>query len=349
MNWQQVLDIVAKKEHRSVDGKISCSSLPVLKLCGGSLKAQRKVKKISKKFDQEGSALHYCMEHNIMPDDVSEENREKIEKALRVIEYLKGEGWEIWQVEHFLETKYFCGTPDIIFKNGIKFLILDFKFGWQNVSDDSYQMLGYADLICEIYEQPVVYSCIVQPERDEVNILQHFFKDVSDMVVEIKQNEIVGIRTPSKDACQFCAACGTFACPETQEMSHELAKPEFKGEISVQNLTKYAHLLPIMKKAVTGFEDQLKEHLKTNKMENVWLKEGYTKYTVESVVQACLKLNDKIHPSEIVAKTSITLKSIENLLYENKLCKKKDARAMALELLGDTVTSKKTADQLKFN
>ncbi len=274
MTWQEIIDIVKTKEHKSVEGKISCSSLPVLKLCGGSLKAQRKVKKISKKYDQEGSALHYIMEHEVIVEDISEENREKIGRANSLLRHFSKEGWDAVYNEDFLEGEWLCGTPDMILKKDNDYLVIDWKFGSQYVANVTPQIAGYAWLVASKFEHDNVYTCVVNINSDSVDMLDNDMVEISQEILSIKENGEIGNRTPSAEACQFCSACGTFACPETQEISHELAKPELNGEISVSNLEKYAPMLPVMKKAVKGFEDQLKKHLETNEMDGVAIKEG---------------------------------------------------------------------------
>jgi len=315
MTWQEIIDIVKTKEHKSVEGKISCSSLPVLKLCGGSLKAQRKVKKISKKYDQEGSALHYCMEYNIIPSDISDDNREKLDKALRVHEHLLNNGWVVFESETFLEGEWLCGTPDRIYTNGEDFLVLDWKFGWQKVSDDSPQMLGYTYIVCHKYGLKKVYSCVVQPERGEVNILVHDWNDLADKMHPIDKNEEKGNRTPSAEACQFCSACGTFACPETQEISHELTKPELNGVVSVENMRKHAHLIPVMEMGIANFKAQVKAREGGGHIDGCYIKEGYERYTVESPRDAGFKLEGTISMTDVFHSSTITFFSFLNLQF----------------------------------
>jgi len=349
MTWQEIIDIVKTKEHKSVEGKISCSSLPVLKLCGGSLKAQRKVKKISKKYDQEGSALHYCMEHNIIPSDISDDNRNKLGKCLHIIEILRKQGWEIILIEEFLEMPWLCGTPDMVLMRDKEYLVLDFKFGWQRVKDDTAQMLGYVDLVYNNIVALKVFSCVVQPEQNEVNILEHTLQEVESEIGTIVDNENQGNRTPSAEACQFCSACGTFACPETQEISHELTKPELNGVVSVENMREHAHLIPVMEMGIANFKAQVKAYREGGgHIDGCYIKEGYERYTVESPRDAGFKLEGTVSMTDVFHSSTITLKAIQDLLVLHKKCSKKDSRALALELLGDSVTSKTTASQLKF-
>ena len=349
MKWEEALKIAQAKTHRKATGKISCSSLPTLALCGGAAAARAQVARVEKSYSLEGSALHLCMEHNVIPDDLPPELLEKITKASNAVKYLQSQGWEILSVEPFLENDWLCGSPDMVFKRGDEFLILDFKFGWQWVDDDSSQLAGYGILVMEKYSTSEVHICVVQPDRDEARVLLIRRAIIEERLCKIRENVLLGARTPSKDACQFCPACGTHACLETQTISHELLKPELNGIISVENLRKYAGQLPLMKKALKGFEDQLRAHLESGEaLDACYLKEGNERNTIESVPAAFNKIIDHVSSEDFIAKCSVTLKSVEDLLVETGVCKRKDGRAKALALLGDTVTTTRDTKRLTF-
>lgn len=356
MTWQEVLEIVATHEHKSVAGKISSSSLATVALCGGSVTAQQLVRKIAKKYTSEGSALHYCAEHDITPTGAPPEALEKLEKARNLNAQLHMLGWDVYAVEEFLEDSFTCGTPDKIYKkrNGMAFdyLVVDWKFGHQYVADDLIQVRNYALLLSSLpgLETANIFTCIAQPSRDLANIVRVDLDAALNEVAAILRNAEKGERVPSSAACQFCCACGTFACPETQQASHELMKPEFASNMMESDLLKYGHMIPIMAKAVENFKENLRAYLEAgNQVDFARLVDGKNYRSVESMADVYSKLKEHVSPQELIAASELQIGKLEDLLFEKKICKRKDVKDKLADLLGDALKIKTGNKEIRFS
>lgn len=360
MKWAEVLEAVKHKEHKAVKGKVSCSSLPALAICGGKMKAEEGLLERPDIYTSTGSACHYVMEHLVLapnqeqlqsivgiPEDVSE----KIAKVVRVVEHLINQGWTIVHKEFFMEGDWLTGSPDMIMTRGGDILLVDFKFGYQYIGDATLQMLGYSHLALAYKwnsHNGDIYTCVIQPDQDECRVVKVDLDEVTQKLRDVCRNIEKGERVPCEESCQFCKACGKSACPETHKAIAAIVEPEFTGEITAATLQKYATFLPMMKKAVKNFETELKAHLVDNEINGVKLKSGHKLYTVASVPRAYAQLKEHVSPQKFMAKCSVTLKQVEDLLYEEGLCKRKDARVRALEILGIAVGSNDTAAKLEY-
>ena len=356
MNWQEVLEICAKQQHKSVPGKISSSSLPTVALCGGSFKAQQLVRKVSKKYTSEGSALHYCAEHDITPTDAPPEAMEKLEKARNLNARLHMLGWDVFAVEEFLEDSFTCGTPDKIYRkrNGMAFdyLIVDWKFGHQYVADDTIQVRNYALLLSSLpgLETARIFTCIAQPDRDLANICLVDLDAAMNEVAGILKIADEGKRNPSSAACQFCGACGTFACPETQQASHELMRPEFGTNMMEADLLKYGHMIPVMQKAIENFKENLRVYLEAgNQVDFARLVDGKNYRSVDSVADVYGKLKDHVTPQELMAAADLKIGKLEDILFEKKICKRKDVKETLSLMLGDALKTKQGNPEMRFS
>lgn len=239
--WQELWNkMESEGAPPSKEGKVRCSSLPKYAYCteftqtGSSDPATR------------GRALHYIMEHDLqsMPFDIPSEEEEQIHTAMRAVEMLEDEGWEVYRREGdtkdtgremYMENERTTGNADLVMVKHSKdlhwhldFLIIDYKFGFGHVDADSPQLAGLAELTWTVlgdeYAIDSVQTGIIQPSwiehTNSIPIRAWTLKEAQDVVDYCAKKKI----TISK-SCQFCDK--KFDCEEATSRAKAL-KEEWK-------------------------------------------------------------------------------------------------------------------------
>lgn len=187
--------------HKGRDGVASCSQLSPLLSCGAW--QNRPAGKAALK----GTVLHYCMEHDLIPEGIPQDELEKLKWLRARMEDLKRKGWMIIDTEQYIETDYLTGSYDVLMKRNDIYLIIDYKTGLWPVDDaDNIQMGGYIHLSYQTMDKTtIIHSMILQPSKGTMKEMSDWPYDRALKLGEDIQNINRTKKIGSMSACEWCA------------------------------------------------------------------------------------------------------------------------------------------------
>jgi len=199
MNYKTLLK--KKYIHKGVKGIISASQLDSFLSCG--MYQSRPAGEAALK----GTVLHYCIEHNIIPDGIPKSELKKLKWLLNEIEVLKGEGWIIIDTETYIELPYLTGSFDMLMQREGIHLCVDHKTGtWPVQDNDNFQMGAYVHLIFESLKTHIdtIHTLILQPAKGYTRIMDDWPRkranSLKGRIAEVDKTK----RRPSLTGCKWC-------------------------------------------------------------------------------------------------------------------------------------------------
>ena len=285
ISWEHCVAQARVHEHKSVEGKISCSSLPMRAKC-----AAFQNDGIAGEAAFTGTCIHNFMEANLveMLDkldgpyglelDVPLEEKTIILCFVDSISKLVKQGWHIVEMEQFADNNLICGSADLILGNESRRMVVDYKTGFNQVEASSPQMDGYRWLFnCDT-------ACVLQGNIARIN--EH--GDPKESVMKIITSDTVN----PGGHCAHCIHAGDCevlkgAAIAMPDVSDPTAVPywlemkaafksagEKASKMALQNIDKYP-----------GFKVQRKKNKKLKSMQDLLSK--------EEIPPHCLTLSQK--------------------------------------------------------
>jgi len=250
-------------KHISVEGKVSCSSLNQLALCGAF-----ESENTSSVYALMGTTIHMVLDDHIhdflefninLADDWPAEEKEKLMYIITILQQLVMDGYYTVHQELFLEDDEICGTMDLVMEHATTdiTLIIDYKTGFKFVPSTAPQLRGYGRLYKKSFnlEEPV-HTGVIQPPHE----FKHFPTDY-----EVVDHLLTKLPIPTVgDACNYCAKK-----KRCRELNQSL-KSAFNKEMTVTEVLKKGP-------AVTKYIESVKKEAKANPPEGYVLREKSSK------------------------------------------------------------------------
>lgn len=251
--------------------EFSPSHLEQIRLCPGSHIMQKGIPEKESSWAAEGTLLHNAIANDDF-SDLTEEQKEVVERCIEFISTLsKGEGAS-WEYEKKLEIKDESGTvitygyADVIIRSKTKLIVIDWKFGYIPVKTvaENIQLASYALGALQAYPQYIECECWVFQPRIR-NISSYTFRNPGNILTNIQHLISQGssedlILRPSDSACRYCKA--RLGCPafraKYQRLQASLEGYDLDDEKVLSQL--YAASLTV-KRHVNEIENALKEYI----------------------------------------------------------------------------------------
>jgi len=249
-NYSELEELALSEGHRGIEGVPSCSRLPQMNLCPGSMWAIVSAKTKSNdggSAADKGTVIHKAMEIEFMPSDAPVDYLEPYNWMQDKLSGLKEIGWEHWISEDYFELVHelqpiLTGAVDRVLCRRdaqgqvIEVMVIDFKTGRNKVNSDSVQLKAYCLMIeqfkrKEIHNECKWFTYAMQPAHPNNRFTEIDIDDAHDLVYGILDRSEYGTggeRIPGNKQCKYCNAHNTTTCPETMTVAANLAEA---GEI----------------------------------------------------------------------------------------------------------------------
>lgn len=197
MNFKEMYKVANEQPHEGVEGVMSCSKLGSVAEC-----SEYKGESVSGPLAQDGTFIHYCLEHTEIPSDAPDDFRSIYEHCRWRMDELKMDGWVVHSVEKYYTIDTLTGKIDVVMRQGDDWLVIDYKTGRVPVTNDCYQFAGNVVLLMANEDvKGSVHSMIVQPGNESHEPYKWAEGEAQEKLDKAMGNSDISVG----DACTYCA------------------------------------------------------------------------------------------------------------------------------------------------
>lgn len=341
---------------------LRASSAQYLALCPGRYRAEQG---LPERVSADGAAERGTRIHAIVAAMLTGKDLEVVEDAddleaasecVRRIRALFAEHGTVEDVicEEHIEAIGWSGHPDAYaLMSDASAVLIDVKSGWGDVPDPSVnaQLRVYAAMLWAAHDLHPIVATIIKPHGAPITPTVY-----NDDALALATHELAAIREaclapdarrcPSAQACKWCRAHGTNACPETLALpSRALAVlPEAASNAHALAPAKLAQMLRLIDQ-IEPFAKIVKAEAKARLMADPSAVPGYKlkpnagDREIESMTAVLLKLGNVLTEGEILAACKPSAPGLTKAVkVKEGLKNDKAAEARLAELLGESMT-----------
>lgn len=228
-------------------------------------------------------------------------------------------------------------------------LVTDYKTGRiaQSNASENLQLRAYAVLVKHRYpELKKIYAAIIQPYAGPSTVVEYDEADLESAKVEIlaiveKAYAPDAKRTPSPDACKYCAA--KTICPEANGTTKELmtAAKQDMMKLDPEALADYLDRAEIVEDLIEALRIEAKRRLMANMpVRGYTLAKGITTRSITDTDAAYNKVRDIVPPHVFADCCKVSIPKLEKAYAVSRGLKDKDAKTELATMLGDLITAK---------
>jgi hypothetical protein len=310
----------------------------------------------------DGEAIHAALAGERSPEELTPEQLAKHDRLDYMLEVVKARfGMGIWMKERRIwsENEDYSGRFDVTAVSADKGLVLDYKTGWQKVTDAArnLQVRTGVVLLKKAFPKLRQISGVILQIGRPISMTTY---DEEDIAAAREQIESIVESTKAQDAprragtvqCQFCPAAKAGACPEHQAMVTETLDVGSLGEITSDKWTpqqwaQFCNTVSAARKWIDSRVAEAKSRL-ADDPESVpgwFLKPGKV---VESIdAKALAHLVDQGYDFDALsAAAKLSKTKLRPVLGQLSKTKGKVLDALYWRLLGKFITTKRSAPEL---
>lgn len=349
---------------------LRAAELERVALCPGSYWATQGIPYRSSPEAEEGTLMHKACETGQWEEGILEPEQEAtVRRALDIrtvlLTRIFGEGSKVRiQKEKFykdfqigLSGKFdwvACSADSTLSLNAV---VGDWKFGRGQVeeADSNLQVRAYAVLAQRSRLIPPTvdkyFVVIIQPRvSNEPTICEYGRDDIErsvEQIVEIRKaaEPVDAPRTPSPQACRFCAACGTDRCPESQRMIAVVSQPV---ELQPERLSRALKAAAVAEGVIKQWRASARAQIEGGVEIPGWdLVPNSQRAHFTDVMGAWARLQDTLEPHAFADACKVTMGVLEEKYREKFACTWEEAKRGVRFLLRDVIEMRDVAPSLK--
>lgn len=333
---------------------IRASAAQRVALCPGSLRACEQIPPPHPTEEAErGTRVHEACAAILKGLQVEPNDDTALAQLLvgRFVERVAKGGYRVIAVEHAMAIGTWHGRCDAVLEIDNALHVVDWKTGWGYVPDaaDNAQLRVYVAMASTIWPRDMYYAHIVTPR--EITSVAYMPHDIEAAKAELdaiakRASAENAPRIPTPDACRYCPAYATDACPESAGVLDRLPTLRSASDkLKLLNGDALGALLDqakIVEKLIDMLEEEAKSRLLSGEpVRGYQLKAGATRMTVRDTKQAMEILRDAGIPKDkLWDAASLSVSSLVDAIAEVKAVPKNAARAELKGLLGELVEEK---------
>jgi len=300
---------------------IRASSAHRIALCPGSARAAWGIVSPDTDASQRGTRIHAWLASMAKQAYTPELTAEEREAATTMWDTVKDMIYtRMAEVEKPLEWAGWTGTPDLVLWDSDSTTIIDYKSGWGDIPEaaGNAQLRVYAMLA----QDSPVEAIIVTPRgiHSKTVYEQEDIENASKELANIRNAALSpnAPRIPHPEACHWCPAFGTPACPETckaLEQADERMPAVSLGSLAPAEMGQIAHAWAIIRKRGQQVEDEIRRRLEEGQdVPGAKLKAGGVTRTIPDP-QAAYNLVPDIPQAVFLKACSLSLNKLADAVY----------------------------------
>lgn len=305
------LDIESEKDIRK--GLPSASSMARIASCPASFKMEQCLPNKNNNDSNSGTRIHSYLSGDTI--ELTEDEMQTAVSCLSILDKIvKENSYSLFMNEKrlwfndLLGNKQFSGSPDVVFRNGKEFLIIDYKTGRMEYekTESHHQLLTLSVLLAnhlrsEHIDFDTIRCCIIQPwvthspkivsySKDDINKAELYLLEVLSSA-----HDENAPANPNEVNCKYCKALSI--CPHVLKNVEKSIKKDniILDKMNDDEILSLYNDAKLCEKWTASILNDIKTHLQNGKdIKGLYLKNGSRKQTVTDIKAIKEAVQDKI-------------------------------------------------------